>query len=411
MLENPFEFGLSFIDYTYLLYFYLKLTNKKWNWKRASLIVFIFSLVQFGKNTVLDFGGFSGFINIFLVTGFLYLYSKPYTMQNLFCALMLYSLYYFIIVFSISLAIEVSFDVDRLLILGKDRLIFAFVVKFITIIILIKSMKPFKALSAIMTSEMLNKMILIVSFTLFGLSYVYGNSTEDESIIIYTLFLTIIISFVYGLFYRYCVLAKKEMDYHLIDMMISLTSKHVKELEMENEQMRKMKHDYKNQLMVISELSKNGKFQAIKNMVEPLAESLETLNTSISGNAYVDAILHQKKFQYSDIDFKLNIALTPNFHFDGKDLVSLLTNIIDNACEELYRIHETSFQLLIMGNENQLQIVEKNNTHKNNDLKTVKDSKNHGYGLKIIEEIVRKYEGDLQISVEEMFTLKVFIIL
>lgn len=411
MMTLLFEFGLSFIDYSYLLYFYLCFMEIKWKWKKALLSIIFISLIQLSKDIMFDFGGFSVFIDIFLVSGFLFLYAKPYTIDRFLCALMLCSLFNFTVTLFVSLAIELSFDINSTLIFGLNRMIFSLILKVFTIFVLAISMKPFKALKEIMVPEMLNTMILIISFTLFGLSYVYGNSVGNESILIYTLFLSIIISFVYVLFYRYCIIMKKEANYELMNNMMFLTSKHIQEVEHEHEHLRKVRHDYKNQLSVISELLKEKRYQEIAENVASLTQQLETEVISISGNTYIDAVLRQKMAQYNDIEFKLNISISSSFHFDGTSLISLLSNIIDNACEELYRIHEKSFSLRIIGSESQLCIVEKNKCRKDSNRNTDKDKRMHGYGLKIIEEIVRKNKGDLQIEIDDYFVIKVIIFL
>lgn len=59
-------------------------------------------------------------------------------------------------------------------------------------------------------------------------------------------------------------------------------------------------------------------------------------------------------------------------------------------------IHETKLKLTLKGNKEQLLIEECNKSRPQNDFKTDKNTKEHGYGLKIIEEIVHKYEGNVE---------------
>ena len=48
--------------------------------------------------------------------------------------------------------------------------------------------------------------------------------------------------------------------------------------------------------------------------------------------------------EYQDIEFHLDIQVTKDCVIDGKYIISLLSNIIDNACEELRRIKEIDFK-------------------------------------------------------------------
>lgn len=409
MIENLFEYSLNLIDYTYLLYFYLVLIDKKWEWKKALVSIFFISLVQFGKDTTLDFGGFSVFVDVFLATGFLFVYGRMYTILRILNALMIYSILKFTTIFFVSLAIELSVDVPSTLVFGMNRLIFSFILKCFTIVVLMYCIKPFKRLCEIMALDMVKPMSIIISVSMFGLSYVYGNSVNDESILIYTFFLTIILVFVYFLFYRYCVVIKETADYHLREEVMALRVQHIEEVEKEHQQVRKIRHDIRNQLMIMSALLREKKYTELENVLYPLFTGLEGDKVPLSDNMYIDAILYQKMSQYPDIEFKLEISVKPNFEFEGRDLISLLTNIIDNACEELYRIKKNSFTLHVKGNETQLCIMERNACRSNHSLKTDRDKKDHGLGLTIINDIVAKYNGDLQIDVQENFTIKILI--
>ena len=159
----------------------------------------------------------------------------------------------------------------------------------------------------------------------------------------------------------------------------------------------------KNQLTVLSILLTDGKTQEAENILHKLCDSVDSAKGSISGNLFIDAILRQKMNEYQDIEFLLDIQVTKDCVIDGKYIISLLSNIIDNACEELRRIKETDFNLQINGNQSQMMIKAQNKCRNDIDLKTDKDKLEHGYGLKIIHEIAHKYDGNVLIDVKDGF--------
>ena len=159
----------------------------------------------------------------------------------------------------------------------------------------------------------------------------------------------------------------------------------------------------KNQLTVLSILLTDGKTQEAENILHKLCDSVDSVKGSISGNLFIDAILRQKMNEYQDIEFHLDIQVTKDCVIDGKYIISLLSNIIDNACEELRRIKEIDFNLQINGNQSQMMIKAQNKCRSDINFNTDKDKHEHGYGLKIIHEIAHKYDGNVLIDVKDGF--------
>lgn len=158
-------------------------------------------------------------------------------------------------------------------------------------------------------------------------------------------------------------------------------------------------------------LLRDQKYDEVEQNLSDLTEELDVSKVSISGNVYIDAVLRQKMVEYSDIEFQLDLVVTNDFKMNGTDLVSLLTNIIDNACEELRRIQGSEMILNIKGSGKQLIITERNICRRNHDFETTKNKKEHGYGLKIIQEIANKYDGNVEKHIiDDVYELSVFIL-
>lgn len=401
-MEWAVEFGFSIIDYTYLLYFYHMLIDKKWEWKKAMIGILCISMIQFGKDMLFSFGTFSYIIDVFLVTGFLFLYAKSYNLSYYFYALLIDIIFNFSITFFVSIAIRLGIDISQTLIFGYVRIVFAMLLKSFILLVLWLSVKFLvKHRIQDMKTETITVAITVVTLVIFN--YLLGSAKDNTEILLYTVLLTLVMITNFYIFYRYSIFIKSQSEAEIINQSINITSDYVTKLQKEQENIRKIRHDMKNQLTVLSILLIDGKTQEAENILHKLCDSVDSVKGSISGNLFIDAILRQKMNEYQDIEFHLDIQVTKDCVIDGKYIISLLSNIIDNACEELRRIKETEFTLQINGNQSQMMIKAQNKCRDDINFNTDKDKHEHGYGLKIIHEIAHKYNGNVLIDLKNGF--------
>lgn len=399
-MEWAVEFGFSVIDYTYLLYFYHMLIDKKW--KNAMIGILCISTIQFGKDMLFSFGTFSYIIDVFLVTGFLFLYAKSFNLGYYFYALLIDIIFNFSITFFVSIAIRLGIDISQTLIFGYVRIVFAMLLKAFILSVLWLSIKFLvKHRIQDMKTETITVAITVVTLIIFN--YLLGSAKDNTEILLYTVLLTLVMITNFYIFYRYSIFIKSQSEAEIINQSINITSDYVTKLQKEQENIRKIRHDMKNQLTVLSILLTDGKTQEAENILHKLCDSVDSAKGSISGNLFIDAILRQKMNEYQDIEFHLDIQVTKDCVIDGKYIISLLSNIIDNACEELRRIKETEFTLQINGNQSQMMIKAQNKCRDDINFNTDKDKHEHGYGLKIIHEIAHKYDGNVLIDVKDGF--------
>ena len=114
-----------------------------------------------------------------------------------------------------------------------------------------------------------------------------------------------------------------------------------------------------------------------------------------------------KKAKEKNIDIKI-VVKTNLEYIDGTDLISILGNLCDNAIEALdFLKHDRNLTVSIFEKGGNYIISVKNYVEEsvlkhNKTLRTSKSDKSiHGFGLKNISDIVKKYDGILDIS-EEM---------
>lgn len=410
MMELLFEFSLNVIDFSYILWFYSLLINEKNTRNKFIIAVLLFSSFQFLKDSTLIFGGFSNFIDSAIAVAFLIIYTKKKNFQNFISAIIIESILMLSIVSFVAIALELSINIESTLQFGLSRLLFCILLKMFTILLFYILVKPLKQLYNIMNyGEMrIFSLLLIVSLTC--LSYVYGNSRGNEQIFFYTAYLSIILLFVYYMFYLYCKVSKDFANSQTMSAIMEMTKDQIAIIDSEYEQYRKLRHDINNQLSILYDLQKQGHYAEVMETLEKYHGDIEANHSTLTGNIYLDAILRLKIKQYKDISIDLEVMVSKDIPMEGKDIVSLLSNIIDNACEELYKTGDRDFKLSIKGDHSKLQIFAKNRMRSNHALVSEKDTKYHGFGLKIIHEIIEKNDGNIDIKTDDFFTIKILII-
>ena len=110
------------------------------------------------------------------------------------------------------------------------------------------------------------------------------------------------------------------------------------------------------------------------------------------------------------IDLKVDVRKNLLQSLDYTDLTSLFCNLLDNAMEACVDIEDPIIELSVTKKENtDITLISMINTcrirpefDKNGFPVSTKDNKmKHGYGLKSVNKIIRKYNGDMKMYVEE----------
>ena len=175
------------------------------------------------------------------------------------------------------------------------------------------------------------------------------------------------------------------------------------------EELMKIRHDLRNQLSYVSVLLQEGKNQEatdyINSLIEQKSEFIDSFSCSnlvVSG--IVNLTLTKAKIANKKIKFK--VVVPPKLPFEDSDLLSLITNITDNALENFKPSDDNdAISVSIVTQQDYLRITSFNSVGEENikakaTLKTTKTNRGHGYGTKIIKNIAKKYEGYVTFTIE-----------
>ena len=228
---------------------------------------------------------------------------------------------------------------------------------------------------------------------------------------------------------KYVALFEKEAElrYQYEKLLKETEEMHSQEAELRelHQNVRQLKHDMKNHLMVMTSYLNSEEYDQARAYTSELLDKFSTMHSYIeTGNVLLNHILNEK-LSYAKSMGILVKAEIENLAFakmDRMDFSALLSNMLDNAIEALLREKEEELsqrlqmQVVISAQRGYETICVKNQISssvfvKNPNLETSKEEKDlHGLGVGKIKAIVAQYGGMADFYEEDnFFCVKVFI--
>lgn len=206
------------------------------------------------------------------------------------------------------------------------------------------------------------------------------------------------------------------------------------ELRTLHQNVRQLKHDMKNHLMVLTAYLNDGEYDQAKAYTSELLDKFSTMHSYIeTGNVLLNHIINEK-LSYAKsmgIVVKAEIENLAFERMNRMDFSALLSNILDNAIEDLQREIKSGKENEAKSREKSVQrqlevvitacrgyetICVKNQIsssvlEKNPELASIKEEKEqHGFGVGKIRSITEAYGGMADFYEEDgFFCVKVFI--
>lgn len=250
--------------------------------------------------------------------------------------------------------------------------------------------------------------IFVVVFALFIAPYDYQNVPDfglTVNILVLTLMVAIII---FDCFYPFIIdrfekltieneqkekmLIKNELEYQQTKMLIE-----------EKDEFRKLKHDFSNLLSTTSGFIEIGKPEKALEIINSTQNDIQEISgVPVCSNETVNTILFIKQQQAEklNIKFEININETAFLKIDDYSICRIMHNMIDNAINATSQTDKKSINIEIEINDDNFFIICVNPFDKT--YRKTK-SEGHGYGINIIKEIAKKYNGNYSFSIENDF--------
>lgn len=191
---------------------------------------------------------------------------------------------------------------------------------------------------------------------------------------------------------------------------------YIEQLEAGHEEIRKIHHDLKRHLNALNYFAKENDIDGIKDYLKSigvdLSENFE--DAQYTENRLFNAILADKKKKAKKLDIMIQFegVLHCESSVSDYDLTIVVSNLLDNAIEYVSQNDFKEIAFGVFQDQNSTVIRVANPIRSGEEVRIGKSSKGHpelhGYGLMNVKRVAEKYNGMLELNIEDKtFTAKV----
>lgn len=201
---------------------------------------------------------------------------------------------------------------------------------------------------------------------------------------------------------------REEIERQIMAEQILMYKKQFQIIEQSQNRIESFRHDIKKHLLLLYNYLDKNKSDMAKKYINDLQKISSVPEQYIkTGNSELDAVLNYflSKADKMNCTIETNISVPRDAFIQGYELVMLLGNLLDNSIEALEKVDNKYLYVGITVNKGLLLIRIKNTFDgvvetKEGFIKTrKKESEIHGIGLRNVDEIVKKYDGELNINI------------
>ena len=197
----------------------------------------------------------------------------------------------------------------------------------------------------------------------------------------------------------------------LLEMEI-LSENHMKDMKIMMEKNRIQTHDMKHHLLILREYGQEKQWDSLMSYLNELSEDiLAKKKTGWTQTGILDTLLEQKKTKAESkgIEVRVQADRIVGLPFSDMEICTLFSNLLDNAIEACEKIEDDRRWVAIqITRKSGMLYLTISNSIKDRPAeqegKLITNKQNHqlhGYGIKSVQKIVRKYEGDFSYQIRE----------
>lgn len=192
-----------------------------------------------------------------------------------------------------------------------------------------------------------------------------------------------------------------------------LQSRYYNMLELEQQQIRKIKHDMNNHLQIIGSYINENNIEEAKDYFQSISNVVNDISSrKFCENKIINAVINSKYHNIKENKIKndINISIENIVNIDDMDLCSIFANTLDNAIEASMKIKDYSqryisvkarydkgyFVYNIKNTKSNAVFMEGNKY-----ISDKEDKKANGWGISNVKDIVAKYKGEMDSSYTE----------
>lgn len=243
----------------------------------------------------------------------------------------------------------------------------------------------------------------------FFMDMIYGNAIQNY------VFLSCLVSLLLMVCFCFCQ-SQLKMQISVLDTQYDLIESQYVRAQNFYAENAKLYHDIKHHLRALERLLQNGDQREALAYIESVQEPLQCKMIPVhTGVDIVDTIIYEAKEKAEQRNILLQVEtpiLPSELKIEDRELCVLCANLLDNAlkaAKEQIKLNiaiAAGFLVIEMENDYKEKPLVKNNHFVS---ETEQGSLAHGWGMKIIEQIVEKYHGELTIRVDVQVSIKMLL--
>jgi hypothetical protein len=177
------------------------------------------------------------------------------------------------------------------------------------------------------------------------------------------------------------------------------------QLLLKEQDTRQFRHDLISELLVMKNYLNNHEYDQLRVFIDQMTSEINAISTRNYdvGNDIVNTILNYYFLPLTDNhQIKIKGFLSDDLSIEELDLTVLVSNMIKNAAESLKKQEHGYVEVNFIEENLFIYIVMKNScVEDDSHMTTSKNKRHHGFGLKNIKKIVKKYDGVYSFDVKE----------
>lgn len=213
----------------------------------------------------------------------------------------------------------------------------------------------------------------------------------------------------------------KNVKLTVLESLIDKENENYKQLGVSYEQLRKIRHDFKNHIFLMKSFVKNNDIPSLEKYIDDFESDMYETAMIYTQNPAIDAIINVKGMLAKEHNINYVVKtnnIKESINISPYNICRVLGNAIDNAIEACIRIEDTSLERFVFISfqriEKNIVIMIENSADRikkslDNQYESLKENKGfHGLGLSIIAEAVKELGGYMNVDYKDnVFTLHV----
>lgn len=272
---------------------------------------------------------------------------------------------------------------------------------------------PFKYWISILLTPIISIVIL------YGMTIPILDHENSNVVIIYVISMIGIIYIniaIFNFFDGY----SKQIKLSFMETVAEREAENYRALKISYQEMKKLKHDFKNELDTLNELISERKYDIAEAHISELSGFIDkSAAVCYTGNEAVDSLINIKiqTAKLYDIKVIIKIKIQTSLNANPMELCRIIGNALDNAIEACCKIKSNDVQRFICISIKEIDenmLIEISNTAEDvdtEDLSTTKTQKSlHGYGIQSIRSSAERLGGTLYFKYDSgVFVMKLLI--